>query len=314
MIVKPIKLDWIEEEIVYRHGLPDSKLTSDIATNGLLVPLLVEEVIRNKKYYLIDGHRRYRSLKDSDTKYVNCKINPPTNELERGMMRLRLQIRTKKLTGYEMERLVLFLVDRDMDPKDIANEIGISTYTVKKYLRSTNVPIEVKAQAEKAKVAKDNITKLHSMIEVPGRLRKKLLSDCLNKVIRQSEVAAISKTSKIPLFSVLPENLMESAINESIKLAKFQRNDAEKVVYLEACKDTTLIIKPEIHAFASAHIKSELQQIRSICYPWLAEQFTNIDRQVINYLLKEIQLAVNTIYWHDFPGGFKTKDMSKDNK
>lgn len=285
MIVKPIKLDWIKEEVSYRHNLPDKKLTQDILVNGLQSPLIVEEVNKNKEYLLIEGYRRFQSLKLLGIKKVNCKIEPMTDQLRRGIKRLRLQLRTKKATGYELERLILSLIDLGMSPPDIANEIGVTRFTIEKHLKSKDIPVYLKETAEKRKVGKDNITKLYSLDVIPNSLRNRLLDDCMNKIIRQHEVDAIVKTAKVPLFTQLPYKLMDLAFNEATKNAKFQKHDAEKVVYLQACRDKRLVVLREVSAFGSAYFISELQRLVSQCYPWLTVQFTNTERRTINNLL-----------------------------
>jgi ParB family transcriptional regulator, chromosome partitioning protein len=302
VIVKPIKLNCIKEELEYRHDLPDDKLSADILAHGLRAPLIVEEASRNREYYLIDGYRRLHSLKALGMKTAECKIEPITDEIQRGIKRLRMQVRTKKVTGFEMERLILYLTGRGMSPDNIADELGVSTYTIGRYLKSKNVPANLKIEAEKRGVGQGNIAKIFKIDTIPLNLRDRLLYDCLNKVIRQSEVDAISKTTKVPMFSLLPQNLMECAINECKKSAKFQKEDAERVVYLEACKDKNLVVLPRIHGFGSVYLISELQRLVSLCNPSLSQQFTSTDRRAFNNLLSKFHAAVNTVYWQGFPG------------
>lgn len=312
MIVKQIRSDWIKVEMSYRHDLPDKKLSEDILLNRLQAPLIVEEIKKNQEYILIEGHRRFHSLKSLGYKKMYCKIEPATDELQKGIKRLRLQFRTKKATGYELERLILYLTDLNMSTHDIASEIGVTRFTIEKHIKSKDVPVDLKETAEKRKVGKDNITKLYYIDVIPPRLKSRLLTDCMNKVIRRNEVGAILKTAKVPLFSQLSENLMNSAINEATKIAKFQKQDAEDIVYLQACRDKRLVALPEVHTFGSRYFISELQRLVPQCYPWLTEQFTPTERQAINNLLREFSSAVNTVYWSDFPKGFRSKETSKD--
>ena len=122
MITKPIKLKDIEVEFTSRPTLFDDKLDSDIKEHGVMVPILVEGPNKKGKFFIIDGNLRYKSCERLGIKSINCHIDCLTDEVTRGLKRLRLHFRHKKKTGYNLEREIVYLMDKGQSDVGIAGE------------------------------------------------------------------------------------------------------------------------------------------------------------------------------------------------
>jgi len=301
LITKPIKLKDIVVEFSSRPSLFDEKLITDIKENGLKVPILVEGPDQNGKFYIVDGNRRFKSIESLGYRSIFCTIDSLTDEVSRGLKRLGLHFRSKKKTGYNLEREILFLIDKGLSDVEIAHKVNVAVQTVRRHLKSKSVPLALKKAAEENKVGKDNITRIYTMEQFPQPIHSILILDCLNKKIKTNEVNAIWKLARIPLLQDLNIKSVEHCINLSIEKAVFSNEDAEKTIFLEAIKDKTFKDRREITSYVSCHILTELNNIKSLSLSHFVNQLPFDQRLTILYVLEDLINAYKTFYWSPSP-------------
>ena len=74
MEIEILKLDSIILEESFIKDLVIDSLLENIRKNGLTEELVVEGPIRNNKYILVHGYRRYACLKELGISEARCKI------------------------------------------------------------------------------------------------------------------------------------------------------------------------------------------------------------------------------------------------
>jgi hypothetical protein len=128
---KSIALEHIKLEDESRKNLEDLSLATSIKQNGLIEPLIVEEKNSNC-FILVEGYRRFWALKHLNVPFVTCKVEKITSKDSRILKRLRVELKSKKKTGYEVERMISFLLDNGYTEDDIAKQCNIQKKNCKK--------------------------------------------------------------------------------------------------------------------------------------------------------------------------------------
>ncbi|PFA51598.1 chromosome partitioning protein ParB, partial [Bacillus cereus] len=94
------------------------------------------------------GYRRFWALKHLNVPLVTCKVEKLISKDSRVLKRLRIELKSKKKTGYEVERMISFLLGDGYTEDDIAKQCNIQKKTVKKYINGKDVNTHWKIRAE----------------------------------------------------------------------------------------------------------------------------------------------------------------------
>ncbi|WP_050180524.1 ParB/Srx family N-terminal domain-containing protein [Domibacillus robiginosus] len=138
MKFRNVPLSYIKEEEAFRSDLEDFGLTTDIQETELNKPLIVEKIETNQ-FVLVEGYRRFRALKDLNTPSVMCQVENLTSPDARVLKRLRTELKIKKRTSDEIERMITFLLDAGYHEDEIAKQCTVEKKTIKKYMSGRNM-------------------------------------------------------------------------------------------------------------------------------------------------------------------------------
>jgi len=95
-------------------------LAADIAARGLVEPLIV-----NEKFELVDGHRRLQALKKNHATTVPCIIEPGLTPAMTAEIKLVTSLHKKNLTPLEEGRAFgAYLTAHKVKPEELAKRIN----------------------------------------------------------------------------------------------------------------------------------------------------------------------------------------------
>lgn len=129
----------------------DDDLVSSIRKNGLLSPIIVKR-LDGGKYEIVVGQRRFlahRVLKKPTIKA--CILEGDVSELDAKRISLIENLARKDMKRADYVDTVQWFMDRYNSTATVAEELGISPGTVRKYLTISRLPDEIKEDINKKK-------------------------------------------------------------------------------------------------------------------------------------------------------------------
>ncbi|MBL0388408.1 ParB N-terminal domain-containing protein [Tumebacillus sp. ITR2] len=300
LVMIPIQKIRVEDS--FRKTDKDDALTERIIQNGLHEPLLVEVNDDEITYTLVEGYRRYESLKQLKQKEVLCYVESPTSPELRVLKRLEMELSRKKKTGFGMERQVAYLLERGYTVERIAAESKVSISTIKKYTNYANEDKDEKRRAEEAGVGWTGYRELKKLANVYPIVQS-LLEKYINKKFVGDQIYGIKKVLKQPHFSRLPEKLQEVCLDQTIAQTKFTDHNARKIVSFQTIRH---VQDEQANAIVLESVLEDLQMMKSTLSPQ-NHFMKNLDKKDKKKLQSEILvLAQSTgliLTWNNFPSG-----------
>jgi ParB family transcriptional regulator, chromosome partitioning protein len=131
----------------------EDALIESILSKGLLNPIIVYKRMRDKRYVILDGERRYRAFKKLNRKEISCHVleKEPT-ELENLSMMFHLHNVREEWTDFAIAQTLVLIVDemgknvRALDRQDKLELVRITSltiYKIDKYLSFYDYPQSV---------------------------------------------------------------------------------------------------------------------------------------------------------------------------
>ncbi|WP_432357040.1 ParB/RepB/Spo0J family partition protein [Sporosarcina sp. UB5] len=297
--MKEVKLSQIELETSFRNKEKDLSLELDINRNGLKTPLVVEEKSADK-YVLVDGYRRYYALDFLGKEVAECIIEPFTSEEERIIKRLGKELHTKRRTAYQLEKMINRLLENEAyDAKLIASLCNVSTETIAKYIRGSDVNPEWLRRGEKANVGRHAFTDIHNL-DVNDDTKDHIVDRYIGKEINKSVVDVIKKSTKEKAFTNLPEEKTKECIDEIIEKKSQEYDAIREVVHKNSLEAK---YNKYSHTFMHNVNLRSLTKIEKILGNNNYINFlSNEQRMELNNLARKILLRLNPpITWLNFP-------------
>jgi len=161
-----------------------SELSQSIAKNGILQPLIVQEVGPNE-YKLIAGERRLRASKEAGLKSVPCLIKDVSSR-EAAVIGLVENVQRKQLNTTEEAAGYKRLIDEyNLETKDIATLVGKSRSYVSNLLRLSKLSTKVYRALKEEAVTMGQVKPL---INLKEKEQDQLLSEILNLKLSSRQV------------------------------------------------------------------------------------------------------------------------------
>lgn len=170
---------------------PDAlkELSDSIKLQGVIVPLIVEE-ITSGKFVIVAGERRYRASKLAGLKKVPCIVRSFT-DMQRMEVSLIENIQREDLNPVEEAKAYNYLIiQQGIKQDELAQRIGKSRSAVTNTLRLLNLPANMLDSLEKGDFTPGHARALLSVLNPADReiLYAKILHDALS--VRQAEKLA----------------------------------------------------------------------------------------------------------------------------
>ena len=213
---------------------PDAllELRDSIISNGILQPLLVEEIADNV-YVIVAGERRYRAAKLAGLASVPCIVRT-FNDLQRMEVSLIENIQRESLNPVEEARAYAYLLAQSgITQEELAKKVGKSRPTITNSVRILNLPDKMLDALEKGYFSPGHARALLS-VENPADqeiLFTKIIDEDLT--VRQAESMAADFNSGKRAINKLP---LENKADKQTAKAPEILNIEEKFLSATGCR------------------------------------------------------------------------------
>ncbi|HGO9421513.1 ParB/RepB/Spo0J family partition protein [Bacillus cereus] len=235
MKFKNISLEYIKLEDEFRKNLEDFSLATSIKQNGLIEPLIVEEKNSNC-FILVEGYRRFWALKHLNIPVVACKVEKLTSKDSRVLKRLRVELKSKRKTGYEVERMISFLLDDGYTEDDIAKQCNIQKKTVKKYINGKDVNTQWKIRAEQSGAGIHGLTDIHHLTNIHPENKEYVANLYIKRKINANNVESIKTLTKLDEFNKSSKDSQRDCINDMIGDESLNNERLKDIVFTRSLK------------------------------------------------------------------------------
>ncbi|HCX47548.1 MULTISPECIES: ParB/RepB/Spo0J family partition protein [Bacillus cereus group] len=235
MKFKNISLEYIKLEDEFRKNLEDFSLATSIKQNGLIEPLIVEEKNSNC-FILVEGYRRFWALKHLNIPVVACKVEKLTSKDSRVLKRLRVELKSKRKTGYEVERMISFLLDDGYTEDDIAKQCNIQKKTVKKYINGKDVNTQWKIRAEQSGAGIHGLTEIHHLTNIHPENKEYVANLYIKRKINANNVESIKTLTKLDEFNKSSKDSQRDCINDMIGDESLNNERLKDIVFTRSLK------------------------------------------------------------------------------
>ncbi len=235
MKFKNISLEYIKLEDEFRKNLEDFSLATSIKQNGLIEPLIVEEKNSNC-FILVEGYRRFWALKHLNIPVVACKVEKLTSKDSRVLKRLRVELKSKRKTGYEVERMISFLLDDGYTEDDIAKQCNIQKKTVKKYINGKDVNTQWKIRAEQSGTGIHELTEIHHLTNIHPENKEYVANLYIKRKINANNVESIKTLTKLDEFNKSSKDSQRDCINDMIGDESLNNERLKDIVFTRSLK------------------------------------------------------------------------------
>lgn len=212
----------------------DERLTFSLKKDNLLEPLIVEAHSEGQ-YILVDGYKRYASLKKLGWNEAPCIIEDPTDLAGLIAKRLKRDFNKRKMKNPERVRLVHKLLSFHWDEKRIAQVTGISISIIRKYKKIRNIPQERRDKVESLGLGQEGLLSLENIRHRLSSKNYAIVIDILESCdkLYYYNIRSIEYLSKVSGFNELPESSIKHAVEKAIKGSKYTISTAGRDVVLE---------------------------------------------------------------------------------
>ena len=235
MKFKNISLEYIKLEDEFRKNLEDFSLATSIKQNGLIEPLIVEEKNSNC-FILVEGYRRFWALKHLNIPVVACKVEKLTSKDSRVLKRLRVELKSKRKTGYEVKRMISFLLDDGYTEDDIAKQCNIQKKTVKKYINGKDVNTQWKIRAEQSGAGIHGLTEIHHLTNIHPENKEYVANLYIKRKINANNVESIKTLTKLDEFNKSSKDSQRYCINDMIGDESLNNERLKDIVFTRSLK------------------------------------------------------------------------------
>ena len=170
---------------------PDAleELKQSIITQGVIIPLIVEELAKDS-YVIVAGERRYRASKLAGLKTLPCIVRS-FSDMQRMEVALIENIQRENLNPVEEAKAFSYLLtEQGIKQEELANRVGKSRPAISNSLRLLNLPSNMLDALSEGKFSAGHARALLSVESPADReiLYNKIIKEELS--VRQAEVVA----------------------------------------------------------------------------------------------------------------------------
>ncbi|PEP33988.1 chromosome partitioning protein ParB [Bacillus wiedmannii] len=284
MKFKNISLEHIKLEDEFRKNLEDFSLATSIKQNGLIEPLIVEEQNSNC-FILVEGYRRFGTSKHLNVPFVTCKVEQLTSKDSRVLERLRVELKSKKKTGYEVERMISFLLDNGYTEEDITKQCNVQKKTVQKYINGKYVNTHWKIRAEQSGAGRHGLTEIHHLTNIYPENKEYVADIYIKRKINANNVENIKKLTKLDEFNNSSKDLQRDCINDMIEDESLINKKLKDIVFTRLLKQRYTL---SVHQYIFDKVLHLFDKLIDICCHKFINHLTPIQK-------KDLQRKINII-------------------
>lgn len=284
MKFKNIPLEHIKLEDGFRKNLEDFNLAANIKEHGLIEPLIVEEKNSNC-FILVEGYRRFWALKHLNIPVIACKVEKLTSKDSRVLKRLRIELKSKKKTGYEVERMISFLLDDGYTEDDIAKQCNIQKKTLKKYINGKDVNTHWKIRAEQSGAGIHGLTEIHHLTNIHPENKEYVADIYIKRKINANNVESIKKLTKLDEFNKYSKDLQRNCINDMIDDESLNNERLKDIVFTRLLKQQ---YTPSVHQYVFDKVLRLFDKLIDSCCHNFVNHLTPVQKKDLQRKIKII--------------------------
>ncbi|MGR5941031.1 ParB/RepB/Spo0J family partition protein [Bacillus pacificus] len=284
MKFKNISLEYIKLEDEFRKNLEDFSLATSIKQNGLIEPLIVEEKNSNC-FILVEGYRRFWALKHLNIPVVACKVEKLTSKDSRVLKRLRVELKSKRKTGYEVERMISFLLDDGYTEDDIAKQCNIQKKTVKKYINGKDVNTQWKIRAEQSGAGIHGLTEIHHLTNIHPENKEYVADIYIKRRINANNVESIKKLTALEEFNKSSKDSQRDCINDMIGDESLNNERLKDIVFTRSLKQQYTL---SVHQYVFDKVLRLFDKIIDSCCHNFVNYLTPVQKKDLQRKIKII--------------------------
>lgn len=139
------------------------ELAHSMETLGLLQPIVVQR--RDDKFEIVIGQRRYLAAKQLGWRRIPARVTKKKlNEFDAKVVSFSENVQRRDLSPRDKAETCMYLISKLGSPKAVADHLGITEQTVRKWLDYSAVPEELKRLVEKRVISRPQATRLFQYI------------------------------------------------------------------------------------------------------------------------------------------------------
>jgi len=139
------------------------ELAHSMETFGLQQPIVVQR--RDDKFEIIIGQRRYLAAKQLGWRRISARvIKRKLNEFDAKVVSFSENVQRRDLSPRDKAETCAYLIGELGSPKAVADHLGITEQTVRKWLDYSAVPEELKSLVEEEVISRPQATRLFQYI------------------------------------------------------------------------------------------------------------------------------------------------------
>ena len=157
-LIRDVRMVRVDSLKAGRQALPDlptdeyEALKKDIAENGVLVPLEVDD-----HGNVLDGLHRFRACQELEVERVPVIVRHDRTEKQKLAHALRLNLRRRHLTREERDEVIRLALSGGKSYRQAAEEVGVSEATARRAAISTETSVAVNG-SEAVPAPSENVT------------------------------------------------------------------------------------------------------------------------------------------------------------
>ncbi|PGZ61862.1 chromosome partitioning protein ParB [Bacillus cereus] len=284
MKFKNIPLEHIKLEDEFRKNLEDFSLATNIKEHGLIEPLIVEEK-NSDCFILVEGYRRFWALKHLNIPVITCKVEKLTSKDSRVLKRLRIELKSKKKTGYEVERMISFLLDDGYTEDDIAKQCNIQKKTLKKYINGKDVSTHWKSRAEQSRAGIHGLTEIHHLTNIHPENKEYVADIYIKRKINANNVESIKTLTKLDEFNKSSKIFQRDCINDMIGDENLNNERPKDIVFTRSLKQQYTL---SVHQYVFDKVLRLFDKVIDSCCPNFVNHLTPVQKQDLQRKIKII--------------------------
>ena len=230
------------------------ELADSIATHGIIQPLTVRKVGRNK-YQLISGERRFKASQLAELKEVPAYIRV-ANDQTMLEMALVENIQRENLNAIEIALSYQRLIEEcDLTQEELAKQISKSRTSITNHLRLLKLPVTVQLAVRENEISMGHARAIAGLddAKVQIRLTERIIDEQLSvrdieNIIRDKKEEKKSPTSSTPSLATTTSQSrfisdLSSRLSSKIQLKKQPKGNGKLVINFDSEVDLNRIIE-----------------------------------------------------------------------
>lgn len=175
------------------------ELVESIKRMGLLQPIVVRP--EDGKYSVVIGQRRYMAVKELGWETIPALVRD-YDILKGKIASMSENIQRRDITGRDKAVVCKYLLDEFGTPKAVAEELGITEVTVRKWLGYHAVPEEIKKFVDEKKISTTEAIRISQNIPDESKaveIVEKMVEENLTKPQKERVFEEIEEEPEVPV-------------------------------------------------------------------------------------------------------------------